>query len=181
LLGTPPNLTYPAAMTSKLPLPEETAVVEPWVPDGASPPNFVQAYRWWLRHVGRGLLPSRSDFDPVDNRSLLRWIVLFDVVRDERGIDFRYRLWGSEITTLVGRDYTGRLHGDVVSPKAREFGRRCFLWMMEHKLCQLARQRVPFENRDFLDYERLGLPLSSDGSQVDQIMLIVQPCKSAAR
>lgn len=152
-------------------------VIAPWEPGGDSFPDFAQAYRWWRTHVDAGRLPSRSDFDPASNRSLLARIVLFDVVRDQRGVDFRYRLWGSEITTLVGKDYTGRLHGEVVAPEAMEFGRRCFFWMIEHRLCQVARQRVPFENREFLTYERLGLPLSSNGAEIDQIMLVVRPWK----
>lgn len=162
------------------PLSEDSpSVIEPWEPGAASPPDFVQAYRWWRARIDAGRLPSRSQFDPLDNRFLLGRIVFFDVIRDQRGVDFRYRLWGSEITTLVGRDHTGRLHSEVVAPEAMPFGRRCFFWMMEHRLCQVARQRVPFENREFLDYERLGLPLSSDGAEVDQIMLVVHPRKSA--
>lgn len=168
-------------MSSGRPLSEDSqSVTEPWEPGAASPPDFVRAYRWWRTHVDAGRLPSRSDFDPLDNRSLLGRIVFFDVVRDRRGVDFRYRLWGSEITALVGKDHTGRLHSEVVAPAAMPFGRRCFFWMMEHRLCQVARQRVPFESREFLDYERLGLPLSSDGSQVDQIMLVVHPWKPAS-
>ena len=153
-------------------------VIEPWEPSSESPPSFVHAYRWWRAHIDAGRLPSRSDFDPVDHRSLLGWIVLFDVVRRERDTDFRYRLWGSEITTLVGRDHTGRLHSEVVSPDAMAFGRRCFFWVMEHKLPQVVQQRVPFEGRKFLTYERLALPLSNCGAEVDRIMLVVHPPKS---
>ena len=75
-------------------------VIEPWEPSSGSPPSFVHAYRWWRTHTA-GRLPSRSDFHPVDHRSLLGRIVLFDVVRREQDTDFRYRLWGSDITTLV--------------------------------------------------------------------------------
>ena len=156
-------------------------VIEPWEPGSGSPPNFVRAYRWWRTHVEAGRLPSRSDFDPVDHRSLLGWIVLFDVTRDGTDTDFRYRLWGSKITTLVGRDHTGRLHSEVVAPDAVAFGRRCFFWVMDHKQCQLVRQRVPFEGREFLSYDRLALPLSNGGAEVDQIMLIVHPSKQLAK
>jgi hypothetical protein len=153
-------------------------VIEPWEPGSGSSPSFVRAYRRWRTHSDAGRLPSRSDFDPADHQSLLGWIVLFDVVRREQDTDFRYRLWGSEITTLVGRDHTGRLHSEVVSSDAKAFGRRCFFWVMEHKLPQVVQQRVPFEGRKFLTYERLALPLSNGGAEVDQIMLVVYSPKS---
>lgn len=82
----------------------------------------------WLRLQGgsRGL-PSWSDFDPAAVPRLLPHLVVVEVTGDPPV--FRYRLIGTFITNLAGRDATGRyldaaLYGDRLEAMIWTF-RRC--------------------------------------------------------
>lgn len=60
----------------------------------------------WLDLCGDRAMPPRSALDPLEIRQLLPHIVLIDVMREP--VRFRYRLIGTFVTGLAGRDATGR-------------------------------------------------------------------------
>jgi len=84
-------------------------------------PLLVELHRYWLNRRGERAIPRRSDIDPLDRelRPHLGYIVLTDVVEPER---FRFRLVGSTLTKIVGRDSTGKYLDEVYSPIDYEHG-----------------------------------------------------------
>ena len=130
-----------------------------------------QALAYWNDIRGTRLMPSRRDIDPVEIPHLLRNLALVDVLADVP--DFRYRLIGTEIRDRCHRDYTS-----VTFSSLPHQGPGNAIWM---GLMRVVEDKKPIfgastyvgptewvrESRD------LWLPLSSDGANVDTILIAV--------
>jgi len=123
----------------------------------------------WERQRGDRPLPSRADFTPEILRRHLGWLHLLDV-RDGQP-RFRFRLYGSEIAEVTGRDVTGRNFEDAFSGQFRE--------ALIRALEQTVRERRPLRvastaagaNKDYIPITSLFLPLSEDGETVNMILI----------
>lgn len=123
--------------------------------------------RYW-QLVGHGGLPSRADIDPADIPTLLSNVILIDVQRAP--IRFRARLCGTEVDRLLGRNFTGCYLDDMT---VGYFERDILLDYAEvvlHKRPKVARRSILTGRGSWLHYQRLLLPLSSDGWAVDKLL-----------
>ena len=131
----------------------------------------LHAY-WHAKSTGR-TMPSRIDLDMVEMpRAALPYLMLIDVVRTGPAwrYRYRYRLVGTEMVSVIGRDVTS-LFLDEVIPAERHAD--VFDW-----LDAVVRDRIPmalemslgWENRDFRHARRVALPLSADGTNVDMML-----------
>ncbi|MCZ4281486.1 PAS domain-containing protein [Kiloniella laminariae] len=69
--------------------------------------KIQQMYNYWLSiHPAKGQLPSRQHFDPMDIPRLLPIVWMFDVHHNPTR--FKFRLMGTEIATIVGKDAGGQ-------------------------------------------------------------------------
>src|ERR1051325_9903462 len=75
--------------------------------DAVSHRTLVALYRYWDGKRGARAMPARRDLDPSEIVRLLPHIYMVDVQSDP--LRFRYRLIGTAIVNLLGRDYTGRM------------------------------------------------------------------------
>jgi hypothetical protein len=132
-------------------------------------PLLDDLHRYWLKKRGERAMPQRADIDPVDPeiRPHLGFIVLTDVVQPGR---FRYRLVGSMLTRLVGRDATGRYLDELYSPADYEYMIVAYRWVVEHRAPLRIAGNLRHANRSWIDMESIDLPLSSDGQTVNMIM-----------
>ena len=125
-------------------------------------------YRYWRGKCREGALPSRADLDPTEILpALLPHVFLVDVV--DGGRDFRYRLVGTHIVESVGFEYTGRLVSEFMRGREEEMQARDYHRLVEsrepqHVICNM----VAF-GRDYMRFERVVCPLSSDGEAIDMI------------
>lgn len=126
----------------------------------------------WRRRCVNARLPSRSDFEPSVFAGHLGWIVLTDV--EHEPLRFRFRLIGSNVAEMAGRDVTGRYLDEVYSPEVHRVVTAGYRAAVE--LRQPVRVHGYFRqvDRGFMTLESLELPLSSDGRTVD--MLMVRDC-----
>ena len=129
-------------------------------------------FEYWCSKAQPGRLPGRQAIDPIEIADLLPRIGLLDVVRDPEGTMFRYRLLGTGITARAGRDVTGKRFDELYDGPYLE--RQLTLYR------EIADQGIPFESkatfpleRDYIRYDRLVLPLASDGRAVDVIMFLL--------
>lgn len=137
--------------------------------------ELARTFRYWESARRERKMPSREDINPMELRDVLPHIVLVDVERAP--LRFRYRLVGTYVTGISGRDITGRyadtttfrqsLH-DVVGP---------YTMVVENgaPVGKVGEARwVP--NRPWVRLETLLLPLGRDDRQVDIILgAIAQP------
>lgn len=125
---------------------------------------------WRGKCTGRKM-PSRRDLDPVDIPKLLPSILLLDVEADTGRL--RFRLVGTRISDIYGRDYTGQYLDEIFFGRNRD--------QIIDAYQSVASDGGPhhcfidFTNRDGLEFdmERLILPLSTDGEAVDKLIAIL--------
>lgn len=135
--------------------------------------HLIALYRLWNARLAGRPLPARADFDPIDMVALLPHLYLLDVgpVTETATPRFRYRLIGTAIVNLLGRDSTGKyvaepLHGD------RTVGlQRLFTLVAETRAPVVIKGHIFYiRDKSWVFVEALLLPLSADGGTVDMIM-----------
>lgn len=125
--------------------------------------------RWTAARVAAGSgVPPWEFADPFELREHLGYLQLVDVFHDP--VRFRYRLIGTGITALAGRDSTGRWFQDLYSPQFLAEAFKSYRWVVEEK--QPLRVSATWQHVDkgHIRYEALDLPLSADGRTVDRIL-----------
>lgn len=125
---------------------------------------------WRAKHVD-GRLPKRSDIDPAEIKAHLPYMFMIDVV--DGGREYRFRLIGTELAVINGRDSTGKTFAEVYGKDERH------LAMMREVVGSAVATRQPVRtagkmfwrpDRAFYPVEGLILPLSSDGKTVDVLL-----------
>jgi len=125
-------------------------------------------YLYWQELRAQGALPSRADIDPLRIPDVLDSIGLFDVEQNPRR--YRIRMMGMQIVRWYGCDLTGRYLDEI------DFGDRpVFTFAL---LDQVVDRRVAghmtgeYTKQDgrTIRYERLFVPLSSDGRTIDMVI-----------
>ena len=123
---------------------------------------------WEVRRAGRRF-PARRDLDPLDLRYILGDLNLIEVLRDP--LRFRFRLFGSNIALLLGRDLTGQTLDALPDPDYRELVRSHCAEVAERRAPTLRRYcRKPVGDR-VLNLEMLVLPLGEDETRVDMLLV----------
>lgn len=132
-------------------------------------PRIGNVYRYWDSKRRGRRMPARADIDPVEIPSYLPNVILVDVTRDP--LDFRYRLVGTDIVQKRGHDPTGKRVAEGFFGSSAEFVLGNYTYVVENRTVQFA--DTPFvEPRGWYVYfERLFMPLSGDGENVDMIFV----------
>jgi hypothetical protein len=136
--------------------------------------RITAAFDYWRsRHGDDGALPGRKSIDPVDMRSFLADICLYEV--QQTPIRFRYRVAGTQIVARMEHDFTGRWL-DEVHPR--------FVGSPAHdEFVAVARRALPYAyyrgiplfhtDRNYAIMERILVPLAQDGVTVDMMLAVV--------
>lgn len=125
-------------------------------------------HSYWLAKKRHRLAPGRKDIDPAELRSLLPHLFMVDVENKPRR--FRFRLVGTAIVSSFGLDITGRYLEEIgFSDQAPS--------VLAHygavaTTAEPSCHHVHFTRGSgrYLAYERLIVPLSSDGTSVDMLL-----------
>jgi len=120
----------------------------------------------WEDRRGDRAMPRRADFSVPDLKPWLGDLALLDVIDD--GADFRYRVHGVNLAQRAGFDLSVKLLSSLPDPPRGIFA---------HEYRRALAHRTPrhFVNPSILDrskdhYEKLILPLSSDGETIDMLL-----------
>lgn len=136
-------------------------------------PKINQIVAYWHARCRGGRLPARADINPCELKPLLPNMFLIGCPsRDDA--DWVYRLIGTEIVEREGFDKTGKPVRDYYTGAAWPALRAEYLKCIEERrpvyLTDTAYHRLM---RDSFDFERIFLPLASDGRTVDMIVGVV--------
>ncbi|HEX6959711.1 MAG TPA: PAS domain-containing protein [Ferrovibrio sp.] len=136
---------------------------------------------WHGKTAPDGKLPCRDALDPVEMRSFLPTVFLADVVRGATRLRFRYRLAGTLVTNLAGREITGRMLDELFEPPVADLVGRAYAAVAKHRR-PLQINAVTFwnEERVTVGVETLLFPLSRDGETVDMLFGVSQLDESDA-
>lgn len=136
-------------------------------------PQHKKLLEYWRSKAPPGRLPTRQSIDPLDLPELLPWMILYDVAWEDTTPRFRFRLVGTGNVQRYGRDATGlwfeeAYEGDILASQLAVFTE-----VAASAKPSLMRNRLPIEGREFVEYDRLILPLASDGQTVDMLMALM--------
>lgn len=127
---------------------------------------------YWRSIHPRNGLPGRQHFDPVDVPGLLANIRLVDV--HGRPPRFLARLVGTKLVDLHGFDYTGKWLEDAYENFEASGTHLGLLKVLSsHQPDWRRGQPLLSEGKDFVQIERLNLPLATDGETVDMVLSFI--------
>jgi hypothetical protein len=133
-----------------------------------------QGLEVWNGLRGDRKMPAPGDIDPLGfPPSILCHIALLDIV-GQSDIRFRWRLLGTHITTVIGRDMTGRYWDEIYPPSILARISVAPRQVMETLQPYLSVGSAIHVDKDYLHRESLHLPLSNDGEQVDRILVVME-------
>ena len=125
--------------------------------------------RYWLGKRGRARqLPGRPDVDPAELKPVLPFLLLIDV--EGPPLRFRFRLVGTELVRVYGREYTGLYLDDLdLDGQARTI--TCdFTEAAEAAVPHCDEYAYVMDRGRVRHFERLLLPLARDGRNVDMLL-----------
>ena len=128
---------------------------------------LLDELQWYWDHKrGTRDMPARTDLDPVEMRKWLPNTLLVDIQHDPQRM--RYRLIGTALVDALGQDLTGR-YIDEMPFWYRKFAEPAYTDVLAHRAPHYRRINT-IESFWIVKYDRLLLPLSSDGSRIDMVM-----------
>jgi hypothetical protein len=133
---------------------------------------------YWRAKCGDGRLPSRQDIDPLDIPDLLPHIAMYDVVRTGADTRFRIRLFGTANVQLMGSDCTGQFLDEQMGAQDSARILAFYRQVADGGRPHLWRSFLVTPGREHVRYERLLLPLASDGRTVDILMALFVPLEA---
>ena len=143
------------------------------VPEEMDDPRFRWMFNYWRSRSRGQTLPGRSDLDPVEFPRLLGQVNLIDVIPHEAGYRFRYRLWGSQVTEIIGSDFTGRFLDEIDQGEQSHEPIEVLEQTVASRRPHFWRQDLPGDARRYRSYRRLLLPLADDGEVVDMLFALL--------
>lgn len=124
-----------------------------------STPQKVQLMRYWLSLRENGAVDYRR-FDPLDIPNLLRDLAVVEVERP--GPRFRFRLYGTRVADIRGKDLTGQYIGDpdVFPPDLNRIYLQSYVEVLESGQPVFSIVPYELERRSVGNYHRLLLPFT---------------------
>jgi hypothetical protein len=133
-----------------------------------------QTYRVWNEaKIKRGALPARADIDILLLKDLLPRLTLYDVI--DGGSDFRYRVHATESAAVLKMERTGKLRSEIEQPPARATRMDATLRRVVASGRPLLTRLRSQDGTPPLFVTRLFLPLATDGSAVDMVLVAREP------
>jgi hypothetical protein len=126
-------------------------------------------YDYWQRKRGERFAPARADIDPLELKFILSQVLIFDVL--DGGNDFRTRVAGTGTYALHNADITGDL---LSALKPKEFSDAIlahYRSIIAHRGPTYSRTGYWEGSRETEAYHALRLPLSSNGQDIDMILV----------
>lgn len=139
-------------------------------------PEAIALHRYWLEKRGGRAFPDRSDISPSDFSRLLPHMTIVEVL--DGGRDFRFRLYGSALAAMTGRDRTGEYFSKLdAAPGAKITAEETrFFWMSYgRQVLEMAAPmftRVPLVQTGAagMMLHSVVLPLTAGGEEIGQIL-----------
>jgi hypothetical protein len=145
-------------------------------------PEFRQLYAYWRARCDGDRLPGRADIDPLAFPALLPGIYLVDVIRTPGAgrLGFRFRRVGTAHLAINGIEITGMTVDEAFTGDYGQRARTAYEEVVATARPSLKLgARAAVGGRAHMVFDRLLLPLASDGRAVDMLLghLRAQPAK----
>lgn len=122
---------------------------------------------WEGKRAGRAM-PQRRDIEPMELRPVLPHLQITEVI--DGGSRFRYRLVGTAIVEAFGAEFTGRYVDELVSGERDSFVHACYRAVCASRRPAFVRSKYVTTKNIDLTANRVLMPLSEDGHEVNRIL-----------
>lgn len=139
------------------------------------PPRHAELYRYWDEARGDRVMPPAEAIDPSRFARMLAHIILLEPL--DRGLDARYRVYGSGIARPAGRDWTGVTVKEMtrtVKAGMELYYRAGYRAVVTEGRALYAAHRSPVPLSVSL-WRRLILPFGEGPGSVDRLLVLNQP------
>lgn len=127
----------------------------------------------WERSKRGAVLPLASAVHDEDLARLRDKLMLLDVERQGDEVRYLIRYQGSDIDRMHDRNCVGLYLNDVMEASVRERGLKSYWRVVDQRAPAFNSTVVQDDEGATVQYERLLLPFTRNGEQVDQIYSIV--------
>lgn len=127
-----------------------------------------ELFAYWAALRAGGRLPARRDIDPGAFKRHLPTVSLIDVLREPR--DYRFRLAGTGLYGVYGREITGRRISEVYAPPAADYWRAELDKVVAERRPSVGAHNLAWRGASHLSILWLRLPLASNGYDVDMML-----------
>ena len=134
--------------------------------------SLRRLYLYWDGKRAGRRFPARRDIDPLDISYVLGWVLLVDVLYDP--LRFAFRVYGSELAARVDHDLTGKSADEHPSPPVREHIKAAWREVITQGK-PIHGSYSELRGTEEVRLETLRLPLSSDGTTIDMLLVGIRP------
>jgi hypothetical protein len=134
-------------------------------------PQVRRLHEAWTRWRGARRMPARRDIAPEELRDLLPFVAIFATAHD--AADCRYELAGTMIEIAQGRPLKGLTIRETIgasAPDAVAAIAAIYAQAIASGLPSVSRGSMAYQDRGYIEFDRLLLPLSADDTTVDHIL-----------
>lgn len=144
-------------------------------------PDFLALLDWWLGARAGRAMPSRRDFRPENLPRLLPDLFILSE-RPDTG-RWGFRLAGTRLTEIYGTEVTGQPVDAIFSPSLSERFHASYRDVSQNRVLEFLILRLEPESHFVARrgdsapvylYQRLLLPLSTDGTAIDHMIGMVR-------
>jgi hypothetical protein len=144
-------------------------------------PTLLAFYDYWRSLPAERGLPGRQHVDPWAIRALLPWLFMLDVETPPPRASFRWRLAGTGIVDLTGRELTGRTLLQTLPERAASLDNHFSAVVSGRRPSYHRCALPPADGREPRAVERLTCPLAKNGRTVNMLIGVFCPAHSDAR
>jgi hypothetical protein len=128
---------------------------------------------YWQEQAKDGRVPDRAGFGPdeLHRFGLVANVVLLDVV--DGGMRFRLRLVAAGVTTISGRDNTGRFLDEIYAPADYAPIADAIRWTLRERRPLRTTGTFALIGKEYIAYEAFTAPLASGGTEPVMIIIAV--------
>ena len=132
--------------------------------------RLTETADYWQSLRGARQMPSHGDIDQLNlPPRLLPHLELVDVYH-EAELRLRWRLIGTHLTAAVARDSTGKFFDELYPSNDLSTLSAPFKWVIENMKPLHWTGTSGFAGKDWMCFESVLFPLSSDGKTVNMIL-----------
>lgn len=116
-------------------------------------------------------MPARNDVMPEELRDLLPYVALMEAASDPA--ECRYLITGTVVDAMASHSFKGRtIRESVAMGNLSSLAEIVIFYSQVIASCSpsFSRGSMAYQNRGYIAFDRLLLPLSSDGEAVDHIL-----------
>ncbi|WP_373085340.1 PAS domain-containing protein [Sneathiella sp.] len=136
--------------------------------DDIKHPCLIDLVNYWKKMKTTSGIPLRSQFNPVDIPQCLRHVVLIDVIPSNPR--FYIRLAGSAAVSVYTFSVPGKYVEDLLAEKDLAEVIPQYEHSLTHHVPTYLDSTLTVPSGKRLHYERVVLPLSSDGKHADKLL-----------